>query len=655
MNHIIPRPGGRLFPGRWIQTPTRARRGLHRSPVREGAIWDEDLGSAESSRVDSAMPHETYIEHLATLAIELDDLELDTDGAVVPAQQSLGSLASISDLPPLHLGGPDGQVPELELLEILGTGGAGEVRNALQLPLDRHVAVKVLRPGADPRTGDGLLREALVTARLEHPNIVPVHALGRHPDGSPALVMKRIEGELWTEFIGRSLVEDLRLLMTVCNATHFAHSKGVLHRDLKPDNVMVGGFGELYLLDWGLAVRLPGSDLPLTDAASVRSIAGTPGYMAPEMASPTGGILGVHSDVYLLGAILHQILTGRRRHRGANVQEVLTAAFASEPPSFPADVPEELAELCRAATHVDPAERPESALAFRQALSSYLDHRASRELCRQAVERIDELELALSENADSAHALVIEARFGLSQALRNWPENHAAEQALDRLRHGLFAREIRLENHAAAAAVLAEFSEPPALLRDELSGLANRLANREQELAALREAGDLSLGALTRSRVMAGMAATSFMAGLAIFFFDPEGLSQSYAAMVPAFGTLFASAGLGVLLTRNARHSSASKKLLEALFLCIFCTLIYWGFAWLIALNFGNAMALSYVFAAGCCAMLGHTLDRHMYGAAIIFVIVAASIAALPIYCMSLSFGGLGLGVAYLAVAWRRT
>ena len=151
----------------------------------------------------------------------------------------------------------------------------------------------------DPRASahiEALLREAVITGALEHPNIVPVHMLGRDEDGHPVLVMKRIQGQLWSELLGKaSLDRHLEILKDICNALHYAHSRGVVHLDLKTQNVLIGEFGEVSLLDWGIARRL-------SDPAPGVML-GTPAYMASEMVS--GEKLTPLTDVYLLGSTLH--------------------------------------------------------------------------------------------------------------------------------------------------------------------------------------------------------------------------------------------------------------------------------------------------------------------------------------------------------------
>lgn len=194
----------------------------------------------------------------------------------------------------------------------LGRGGMSMVWQARQASLCRDVALKV----AHDRLGAGLrsrfLAEAACTAFLEHPNIVPVYDAG-----ADFIVMKRIEGDT----LERLLIQDrLRLpeivdiLIKVCDAVSFAHSRGIIHRDIKPDNIMVGRFGEVMLMDWGLALQI---DLPPDGIARAPSkgppgtmCAGTPGYMAPEMARAEPALISYATDVFLLGSTLYRCLCG---------------------------------------------------------------------------------------------------------------------------------------------------------------------------------------------------------------------------------------------------------------------------------------------------------------------------------------------------------
>ncbi|MFN7700504.1 MAG: serine/threonine-protein kinase, partial [Deltaproteobacteria bacterium] len=191
-----------------------------------------------------------------------------------------------------------------EELGVLGVGGMGVVKLGQQRSLERAVALKSLKDGLEsPSARLKLLREAWITGKLEHPNIVPVHDLGVDERGEPRIVLKRIEGASWSSlltdrdevrrrFDSEDLLEwNLRVLLEVARALHFAHARGIVHRDLKPENVMIGSFGEVYLVDWGLAVALEDdgtSRLPL--ARDATELAGTPSYMAPEQWGGAGTV-----------------------------------------------------------------------------------------------------------------------------------------------------------------------------------------------------------------------------------------------------------------------------------------------------------------------------------------------------------------------------
>lgn len=216
---------------------------------------------------------------------------------------------------------------------VVGEGGMGTVYRARDGSLDREVALKVLRadlPG--PEAEGRLRREARILARLEHPGIVPVHDVGTLADGRVFYVMKLVRGErLESHLRSAGLTERLRLLLRVCETVGFAHAHGVVHRDLKPSNIMVGPFGEVLVLDWGIArVTQPeplaeaGRPRPPASVASPRApapedadpdtspgtVLGTPGFMAPEQAQGWMHLVGPWSDVFSIGAILRLVAVG---------------------------------------------------------------------------------------------------------------------------------------------------------------------------------------------------------------------------------------------------------------------------------------------------------------------------------------------------------
>ena len=238
------------------------------------------------------------------------------------------------------------------VVEELGRGGMGTVYLARDQELGRDVALKISNAIASPGVEERLRQEARTLARLEHPGIVPIHDVGRLADGRLFYVMKRLEGQTLRErlpSLPRS--ERLTTFERICEPVAFAHSHGVVHRDLKPANIMLGGFGEVVVLDWGLAKA--------ADQDASGAVAGTHGYMAPEQAGG-GAAVDHRADVYALGAILHELLTN-----------AVPSASDSSAAIRAGDVPRPLAAICQAALRRDPAERYQSVAAMRDDVARY--------------------------------------------------------------------------------------------------------------------------------------------------------------------------------------------------------------------------------------------------------------------------------------------
>lgn len=266
------------------------------------------------------------------------------------------------------------------------SGGIGRVWLARDASLGREVALKELRPerAGHPKVWARFLREAQITGQLEHPGIVPIYEMGRRSDDrQPFYTMRFVRGrtlaEAATSYHERKArgeagpLEFRELLVAfvgVCNAVAYAHSRGVLHRDLKPQNVVLGAFGEVIVLDWGLAKVLgqpedEAEPLHLSgdhqeDATIQGQALGTPAYMAPEQAEGRLDLLGTASDVYGLGAILYQLLTGKAPFTGGETEDLLRRVV-HEAPARPklvaADVPPALDAACMKALAKKPSER----------------------------------------------------------------------------------------------------------------------------------------------------------------------------------------------------------------------------------------------------------------------------------------------------------
>lgn len=297
----------------------------------------------------------------------------------------------------------------LRMQGVLGKGGMATVYAARQVALGRTVAVKV--PDGDlasPRIA-GMLAEAVVTGQLEHPGIVPVHTLDVDEAGRPRLVLKRIEGESWSSLLAgddpatrsdERLAEHLRITLRVSEALAFAHSRGIIHRDVKPDNVMVGRFGEVYLLDWGIAVTLDDEADPRVPRLSYETgSAGTPHYMAPELAAARRDEQGPATDVFLLAATLYEVLTGRPPYSGRTALAVMTAASRGAIEPLPDTVDGRLGALCLQAMAHDPADRPQSATAFAEGIRRWLEQRPAWRLLHDAARRVDALEAAAADGS----------------------------------------------------------------------------------------------------------------------------------------------------------------------------------------------------------------------------------------------------------------
>lgn len=274
----------------------------------------------------------------------------------------------------------------------LGTGGMGVVYEVIDKRLGRTAALKLLHE--DKRhMGERFLREARITAALDHPAIPPVYELGKTLDGQIYLVMKRIRGRTLQQAIQQYHAYDqepsalrtlLEALVKVCEALAFAHSQNIVHRDLKPQNIMVGEFGEVLVLDWGLAKDLSNQepelkldkDSPLkseTNITQAGSVLGTLGYMAPEQAE--GGELDARADVFALGAILTRILTDRVPIEGKTNINRLNATLKRQichPLDYDPNVPAELNSIAAQALHPDHLLRTDSALTVLTQVRAYL-------------------------------------------------------------------------------------------------------------------------------------------------------------------------------------------------------------------------------------------------------------------------------------------
>jgi serine/threonine protein kinase len=305
-------------------------------------------------------------------------------------------------------------------LDVLGRGGMGEVRLCHDRTIGRDVALKVEIPGRASRSR--FVREALVQGQLEHPAIVPVYDVSVDAAGTTYFTMKRVQGvalnvilegvrEKRAGFEIYTRHKLLAALARVCLAIDFAHARDVVHRDLKPANLMLGVWGEVYILDWGIA-RVQATDDHVTSggpkpgddprvsssgpSTAIGSVIGTAGYLAPEQ---VGSVAGATADIYALGVILFEILTNERLHAGKTVDERLASTVTGETHIAERlaahNAPPELAALCERATSLTPSARHASARELGEAIERYLegdrDLERRRELANEHVARGEKL------------------------------------------------------------------------------------------------------------------------------------------------------------------------------------------------------------------------------------------------------------------------
>ena len=425
-----------------------------------------------------------------------------------------------------------GEHGRLRAGSVLGKGGMGQVLEVHDPALGRSVALKIALTDED----DALRRfvqEAQITSQLEHPNIVPVYDAGQTADGAPWYAMQKVEGRTLTGVLGDLARGDAdpeewsqpRLLgafVQICNAIAYAHDRGVLHRDIKPDNIMFGRFGEVLVVDWGVArllgastgdepVTKPGELAPVpvsTVGASggtlVGSAVGTPGYMSPEATQGELHRLGPQSDVFSLGAVLFEICTLQRAYKGQNLMQILFASTRGDPPDprerAPGrDIDDELARIVMNALRISIRERTPTARLLGRQVQDFLEGRLRR---LRAVAELEQGRTAWehwtaqgSELAAAAAALAV-----LEEQTPAWTPREAKTDLLDaRLR----VKDLEAERNAAFADALAGAER--ALSHDPTYGAAHDLLADASWTAFVtaEEAGDRAAAAAWGARVEA--------------------------------------------------------------------------------------------------------------------------------------------------------
>jgi tRNA A-37 threonylcarbamoyl transferase component Bud32 len=412
------------------------------------------VDDGETAQQNRTIPHGSMMEFLKSLFGEVPSILLrDT-------QTGLESPMVRPSSPEM----PENQ-GRYQLLGEIDHGGMGAVLKGRDPALGRDLAIKVLleKYRHDPEITRRFVEEAQICAQLQHPGIVPVHELGSFDDGRPYFTMKLVKGRNLAVLLkeradpAHDLPQFLGIFEQVCQAMAYAHVRGVIHRDLKPSNVMVGAFGEVQVMDWGLAKVLPqggtaDESRPQPDGAAISvirtvrtgsgadesragSVLGTPAYMAPEQASGDVESIDERADVFGLGSILCEILTGQPAYTGPSSNAILRKAMRGETADAlrrldgsAADA--DLIRRARACLAVELHERPRDAGEIARRLTAYL---------AGVQERLQAAELARA--AEAARAQEAEATAAAAEQARAAEEARAEEEARGRVLADRLARE----------------------------------------------------------------------------------------------------------------------------------------------------------------------------------------------------------------------
>ncbi len=324
--------------------------------------------------------------------------------------------------------GAEDETADYDLTGFLGQGGMGVVLKARQRAIGRDVAIKMIQPSAGQSISSTnsqkkkFFYEAQITGKLDHPNIVPIYELGVCND-ILFYSMKMIIGTEWKDVIQKnSRDENLDILMKVADAMAFAHQRHIIHRDLKPENVMLGPFGEVLVTDWGCAIDLSRKE-SFTGA-------GSPPWMAPEMADHNLQLIGSRSDIYLLGAILYQVIAGYPPHPGQTVFECIEAAQKNI--ILPLQIEDPLLDIAYRAMEKNPEDRYQSVEAMQDAIRQYRRHAESITLTERSEA------LLVQAVASKDYERFSRTIFGFQDAIELWPDNKVAQvgSAKARLAYG---------------------------------------------------------------------------------------------------------------------------------------------------------------------------------------------------------------------------
>jgi len=582
------------------------------------------------------------------------------DSADTAGRSALAALAQTSET--LH-------GPRLAMEGTIGSGGMGIVRLATQTSIGRKVAVKSLRGGKGGEAAAlAVLREAWLMGSLEHPNIMPVYDVALDAQGQPLIVLKRIEGEAWSTLLANdaaiearfgmsALAWNLQTFLQVCHAIRFAHGRGIVHRDLKPENVMIGEFDEVYVLDWGISVSLrPDPSGRLPQAIDSHEMAGTPAYMAPEMMGGDGTQLGEHTDVYLLGAVLHEILSGEAPHPTDSLAALIDSA--THRPSLPKGAPRGLAEICERAMAPAPEDRFANVAELAAAVQRSVQHAGSERLASRAHTCLEALEAdargeGAAERVDRLrlYSLLAQCRFGFREALDSWPDNDSAKQGIARALTTMIEFELEHGTPGACAALLAELDDPPPQLAKRID---EAVAAEAAELAALRHSAaqhDKTLGTRTRSFVtlLLGILWTTFP----LVGYVWSSTAPDWAITAASAGFLFVAAGLGYWARESLSKTAVNRGFVGTIVAMMAIELVVSAVSWRVGMPLAYQHMMHVMLWLATCSAATVTVERRLAPACVGYGVALIVVALYPAQSLLAMAGANSLLTLVCLAAWR--
>ncbi|MCR9295447.1 MAG: protein kinase [bacterium] len=411
-----PAQAGRKTRGYGSQELSEARgsRGKSGTAGRIRRLWEDAAGSSQNPmhtlKREEALATDSVFERIAERALTTDS-HAELSRALGKGGKECIEMACRKD--------GEGTA-DYDLVAFLGKGAMGIVLKARQKSIGRDVAIKMIQPGAGGTKSNTNMQkkrffyEAQITGMLDHPNIVPVYDLGI----SNAVLfysMKLITGVEWQDAMSeKTREENVDILMKVADAMAFSHKRHIIHRDLKPENIMIGAFGEVLVTDWGCAVDLSRNES--------YGLAGSPAWMAPEMALHQVAKIGPCSDIYLLGAMLYWVVAGRPPHPGNTLTECLSNVSRNVITPVESDDP--LLDIAYRAMESDPAERYQTVEEMQEAIKEYRRHAESIQLTERS-------EISLKHAVQSKdYEGFSRSIFGFQEAIDLWPDNKSAHSGL---------------------------------------------------------------------------------------------------------------------------------------------------------------------------------------------------------------------------------